>query len=77
MTALQPTTRFLSRILVDELERLRFVYKAPLAVTSFLWQVEVALKDAERSKNALAPAFPCVELQRLKQKYETALRFWG
>jgi hypothetical protein len=60
MTALQPTTRLLSWILVDELERLRSVYKAPLAVTSvrdagpILWQVEVALKDAERSKNALA-----------------------
>jgi hypothetical protein len=73
----------LSRILVDVLEWLRFVYKALLAVTSvkdagpILWQVEVALKDAERSKNALAPAFPCVELQRLKQKYETAQRIWG
>jgi hypothetical protein len=42
-----------------------------------LWQVEVALKDAERWKNALAPACPCVELQRLKQQYETALRIWG
>jgi hypothetical protein len=73
----------LSRILVDVLEQLPFVYKALLAVTSvrdagpILWQVEVALKDAERSKNALAPAFPCVELQRLKQRYETALRIWG
>jgi hypothetical protein len=40
---------------------LRFSYKALLAGTSVrdaeqvLWQVEVALKDAERSKNALAP----------------------
>jgi hypothetical protein len=77
------TTRLLSRILVYVSERLRFVCKPLLAVTSvrdagpILWQVEVAPKDAERSKNALAPAFPCVELQRLKQKYDTALRIWG
>jgi hypothetical protein len=48
--------------LVDALERLRFSYKEHLAGTSvrdaetILWQVEVALKNAERSKNALAPA---------------------
>jgi hypothetical protein len=41
---------------------LRFSYKALLAATSardgepVLWQVELALKNAERSKNALAPA---------------------
>jgi len=65
------TTRLLSWIrgivqsnheLVDALERLRFSYKALLAEASvrdaepILWQVEVALKDAERSRNALAPA---------------------
>jgi hypothetical protein len=46
--------------LVGALERLRHSYGALLAGTSvpdaeaILWQVEVALKDAERSKNALA-----------------------
>jgi hypothetical protein len=64
------TTRLLSWVrgivqsnheLVDALERLRFSYKALLAGKSVrdaeqvLWQAEVALKDAERSKNALAP----------------------
>jgi hypothetical protein len=46
--------------LVGALERLRHSYRALLAGTSvpdseaILWQVEVALKDAERTKNALA-----------------------
>jgi hypothetical protein len=48
--------------LVDALERLRFSYKEHLAGRSLrdaetiLWQVEFALKNAERSKNALARA---------------------
>jgi hypothetical protein len=48
--------------LVDALERLRFSYKEHMAGTSvrdaerILWQVELALKNAERSNNALAPA---------------------
>jgi hypothetical protein len=46
--------------LVGVLERLRHSYKALLAgnpvtdAVAILWQIEVALKDAERSKNALA-----------------------
>jgi hypothetical protein len=48
--------------LVDALERLRFSYTDHMAGKSvrdaetILWQVEVALKNAENSKNALAPA---------------------
>jgi hypothetical protein len=47
--------------LVDALEHLRHSYKALLGGTSvtdaqaILWQVDVALKVAERSKTALAP----------------------
>lgn len=64
------TTRLLSWLrgivksnheLKSALERLRLSYNVLLAGTfvtdaeAILWQVEVALKDAERSKNALAP----------------------
>jgi hypothetical protein len=63
------TTRLLSWIrgivqsnqeLVSALERLRLSYEVLLAGTSvtdaeaILWQVEVALKGAERSRNSLA-----------------------
>jgi hypothetical protein len=48
--------------LVDALQQLRSSYEALLAGTSvrdaelIMWQVEVALKNAERAKTALEPA---------------------
>jgi hypothetical protein len=39
--------------------------------------MSLALLLVGSSNCAMSNLFPCVELQRLKQQYENALRFWG
>jgi hypothetical protein len=39
--------------------------------------MSLALLLVGSSNCAMSNLFPCVEFQRLKQRYETALRIWG